>query len=108
MTAIQNGYRRKPLDPRATRLTVSFVVDADVWSIEPVVTNSANYPDHTILLALRQRVTHEGPVVVLPQAADLRHRTLLALRPEDARNLARQLESCADALDRESGGGSIE
>ena len=99
--AIQTGYGpQEPVDSQATRLMVSFVVDVGVGTIEPIQTNSANYPDHTILLALQNRVTAEGPVLVRHRPEGLAHRTLLALRPEDARKLAQQLLHEADSLDQ--------
>ena len=96
--SVQSGYGPPgAVDPRATKLRMCFLRDASVHAIEPVETNMANYPDHSILLALRSPGEYEVPVVVQRPAEDLDGRRLLAVRPEDARKLALQLLQAADS-----------
>lgn len=98
MPSVQTGYGpQRPLDPSAIQLTLAFLGDCELGLIEPVVTNSANYPEHTILLATDLLSTqYSGPVVVRRQPAGQGHRTLVALRPDTARSLARQLVAYAN------------
>ena len=86
--AVQQDYNRpESVDPRAEKLEIEFVTDAGVAVIDPI----RSHPDHKVLLALRSRVTHRGPVLVRHRGEGLDGRKLLAMRPEDARKLARQL-----------------
>ena len=99
---VQTGYGpMRPPKRGATTLTVGFLRDSAVHSIEPIESNAVNYPEHTILLSLDQHSTvSQGPVSVDPPVSGRVNRILIAVRLEDARSLARQLLQVADSLDQ--------
>lgn len=55
------------------------------------------YPEHTILVALDIGERGEKHVVVKQEPTGVGAQVLLALRPEDARNLAHQLQTHAES-----------
>ena len=60
--------------------------------MKPVETNMANYPNHTILIAIRGLNNISSiPVEVQNLPEDWDRRIFLAIRPEDALELGRQL-----------------
>ena len=100
---VQTGYGpMKPSKPGATTLTVCFLRDSAIHSIEPVESNAANYPEHTILLSLdRHSTVSQVQAVVDPPVSDQVNRILIAVRPEDARSLAHHISRLADSLDQD-------
>ena len=82
-----------PLDPRARKLRISFLEDIEIRALEPNQNSAVPHPEHTILLILNTGpgVSAE-PVVVHPLLQDQGLRTLIAIRPEDAQTLVRQLQ----------------
>ena len=97
--AVQMGYDNAgSVDPRATKFTARFLQEgSSVHSMKPVTTNAANYPQHTILLSLALAPSvHEVRSRVDPPVSDRGNQTLVAVRPEEARSLARLLLRIAD------------
>ena len=80
-----------PVDPRAVKLNLTVVRGAGVGSMESV----KGHPDHTILVALDIGESGDKHVVVKQGPKGVNARVLLALCPEDARNLAHQLQTHA-------------
>ena len=78
-------------------LTISFSRSATARQVEHTGRGGGvPHAEHTVLLALeRDRVTYHGPVLVYPPLADAADRCLVALSPEAARALARQLVQVA-------------
>ena len=92
MATTQAGYSEmKPNKPGGQRRVVSFHNRLDVHKIEPIETNSGDYSEYTILLALEAPVGEcEGPILARPLVQDSANQRFLALRPENARKLAHQ------------------
>lgn len=90
---VQTGYGPQgPMNPEAQKLVMGFIRESGVYRIEPVVTNGMNYPEHSILLTLvLEPSVGAAQVVADPRVSDRANQTLLAVRPEDAQRLARQL-----------------
>ncbi|MYE88356.1 hypothetical protein F4X33_05100 [Candidatus Poribacteria bacterium] len=73
-----------------------------MFTIEPIMSNTANYPDHSILLTLRLGGVSAEQVEVRHPLVDLGGRTRLALSPKDARPLADLLRRHAEAVNQEA------
>lgn len=94
MGVVQTSYEPRPTDPLATKLLLQFVDgEIEVGSIEPVETNGPNYPNHTILVALPLTGEAEVPARVKHPLKGSNRRRLVALHPDSARLLGRQLLS---------------
>ena len=79
--------------PSPSRVSVAIVEVLDVDSVEPV--DSA--PEHTIVLALGHRI--DSRLSVVPKSLEGVEQQLFALRPADARKLARLLQKLAGACE---------